>query len=55
VAGATAFSLLAVKFALLRWRPSLAYDTAPWIGRIVATCFIAIWLTSGFAYFSGNL
>lgn len=39
----------------LRWRPSLAYDTAPWIGRVVAVCFVAIWITSGFAYFSGNL
>ncbi len=55
VAGATAFSLLAVKFALIRFKPSLAYDTAPWIGRIVAICFVAIWITSGFAYFSGNL
>ena len=55
VAGATAFSLLAVKFALIRFKPSLAYDTAPWIGRVVAVCFVAIWITSGFAYFSGNL
>jgi hypothetical protein len=55
VAGATAFSLLAIKFALIRFKPSLAYDTAPWIGRIVAICFIAIWITSGFAYLTGNL
>jgi hypothetical protein len=55
VAGATAFSLLAVKFALIRFKPSLAYDTAPWIGRVVAICFLAIWITSGYAYFTGNL
>ena len=55
VAGATAFSLLGIKFVLIRFRPSLAYDTAPWIGRVVAVCFVAIWITSGFAYFSGNL
>ena len=55
VAGATAFSLLAVKFGLIRFKPSLAYDTAPWIGRVVAICFVAIWITSGYAYFTGNL
>jgi hypothetical protein len=55
VAGATAFSLLGIKFALIRFRPSLAYDAAPWIGRVVAICFVAIWITSGFAYFTGNL
>jgi len=55
VAGSTAFALLGIKFALIRWRPSLAYDTAPWIGRVVAICFVAIWITSGLAYFTGNL
>jgi hypothetical protein len=55
VAGSTAFALLGIKFALIRWRPSLAYDTAPWIGRVVAICFVAIWITSGFAYFTGTL
>ena len=55
VAGSLAFALLGIKFALIRWRPYLAYDTAPWIGRIVAVCFVAIWITSGLAYFSGNL
>ena len=55
IAGSIAFSLLAVKFALIRWRPHLAYDAAPWIGRIVAVCFVAIWITSGLAYFTGNL
>lgn len=55
VAGSTAFALLAIKFGLIRFRPSLAYDTAPWIGRIVAICFVAIWITSAWAYFSGQL
>ena len=55
VAGATAFALLGVKFALIRWKPSLAYDTAPWIGRIVAICFVAIWITSAYFYFIGDL
>jgi hypothetical protein len=55
IAGSIAFSLLAVKFALIRFRPHLAYDAAPWIGRIVAICFVAIWITSGLAYFTGSL
>jgi len=55
IAGAAAFSLLAVKFALIRFKPSLAYDIAPWIGRIVAVCFVAIWITIVFAHFTGNL
>lgn len=54
-AGSTAFALLAIKFALIRWKPYLAYDTAPWIGRIVAVCFVAIWLTSGYAYLTNQL
>jgi hypothetical protein len=55
VAGSIAFSLLAVKFGLIRFRPSVAYDTAPWIGRIVAVCFVAIWITSAYAYFNHEL
>lgn len=55
VAGSTAFALLGIKFALIRWKPSLAYDTAPWIGRVVAICFVAIWISSGYAYLTGNL
>ena len=55
IAGSIAFALLAIKFALIRWRPSLAYDTAPWIGRIVAIAFVAIWVTSGLYYLAGDL
>jgi hypothetical protein len=53
VAGTLAFALLGIKFALIRFKPYLAYDTAPWIGRIVAVCFVAIWLSSGYAYLTG--
>lgn len=53
--GSTAFAALAVKFALLRWRPALAYDAAPWLGRYVAVAFIVIWITSAYAYFTGTL
>lgn len=53
--GSTAFAALAVKFALLRWRPTLAYDAAPWLGRYVAVAFIVIWITSAYAYFNGTL
>jgi hypothetical protein len=53
--GATAFALLGVKFGLIRFAPDLAYDAAPWIGRAVAVCFVVIWITSGLAFFTGNL
>lgn len=53
--GATAFAVLAVKFALLRWKPAVAYDVAPWLGRYAAVAFIVIWITSAYAYFSGTL
>ena len=53
VAGSMAFALLGIKFALIRFKPYLAYDTAPWIGRVVAVCFVLIWLTSGYAYLTG--
>jgi Family of unknown function (DUF6529) len=53
--GATAFAVLAVKFALLRFRPSLAYDLAPWLGRYAALAFVVIWATSAWAYFTGTL
>ena len=53
--GSTAFAVLAVKFALLRWKPAVAYDVAPWLGRYAAVAFIVIWITSAYAYFSGTL
>jgi hypothetical protein len=53
--GSTAFAVLAVKFALLRFRPALAYDVAPWLGGYAAVAFVVIWLTSAWAYFTGTL
>ena len=53
--GSTAFAALAVKFALLRFRPALAYDLAPWLGRYAAVAFVVIWITSAYAYFTGTL
>ena len=55
IAGSTAFTLLGIKFALIRWRPSVAYDVAPWIGRVAAVCFVIIWITSGLAFFTNSL
>lgn len=53
--GSTAFAVLAVKFALLRWKPALAYDAAPWLGRYAVVAFVVIWITSAYAYFAGTL
>ncbi len=55
VSGAIAFTALGVKFALIRFRPPLAYDLAPWLGGAAAAAFAVIWVTSGLAYFTGNL
>ena len=53
--GSTAFVLLAVKFALIRFRRERAYELAPWLGRVIAACFVVIWITSGLAYLTGSL
>ena len=53
--GSTAFVALAVKFGLLRFRPALAYDVAPWLGGYVAIAFIVIRATSARAYFTNSL
>ena len=53
--GATAFAVLAVKFALLRFRPAVAYDWAPRLGAYAALAFVVIWVTSAWAYFTGTL
>ena len=55
IAGSTAFASLAIKFALIRFRPHTAYDAAPWLGGIATAAFIVIWISSGLAYFTGNL
>lgn len=53
--GGTAFAAIAVKLALLKWRPSVAYDLAPWLGRYAAVAFAVIWATSVLAYYTDIL
>jgi hypothetical protein len=53
--GSTGFIAIATKLALLKWRPTLAYDAAPWLGTYAAIAFIIVALTSAGAYFTGNL
>ena len=55
VFGATAFTAIAVKLALLKWRPTVAYDMAPWLGRYAAFAFVVIWVTSVLAYYTDIL
>jgi hypothetical protein len=55
VFGATAFSVLGIKFYLIRFRPTVAYKWAPWFGRIIAICFVIIWITSGLAWMTNSL
>jgi len=55
VSGATAFTALAVKFTLIRFRLALAYDLAPRLGGLAAAAFIVIWVSSALTYFTGNL
>jgi small-conductance mechanosensitive channel len=53
--GSTAFIAIAIKLALLKWRPSLAYDAAPWLGSYAAVAFVIVAITSAAAYYTGNL
>lgn len=53
--GGTAFAAIAVKLGLLKWRPTLAYDLAPWLGRYAAVAFAVIWATSVLAYYTDIL
>jgi hypothetical protein len=53
--GGTAFAAIAIKLALLKWRPSLAYDVAPWLSRYAAVAFAVIWATSVLAYYTDVL
>jgi Family of unknown function (DUF6529) len=53
--GSTAFIAIAVKLGLLKWRPALAYDAAPWLGTYAAIAFVIVALTSAAAYYTGNL
>jgi hypothetical protein len=53
--GSTAFLALALKFALIRFRPGFAYDAAPWLGRYAALAFVIVAVTSSWFYFTGQL
>lgn len=48
--GSTGFIAIAIKLALLKWRPTLAYRAAPWLGAYAAIAFIIVALTSAVAY-----
>jgi hypothetical protein len=53
--GSTAFLAIAVKLGLLKWRPTLAYDAAPWLGRYAAFAFVVVWITSVLTYYTDIL
>jgi hypothetical protein len=53
--GSTAFVAIAIKLALIRFRPTLAYDAAPWLGRYAAAAFIVVWITSAYAFYTNSL
>jgi hypothetical protein len=53
--GSTAFVAIAIKLALIRFRPRLAYDVAPWLGRYAALAFIVVWITSAYAFYTNSL
>jgi len=38
----TGFLAIAIKFALLKWRPALAFAAAPWLGAYAAVAFILV-------------
>lgn len=38
----TGFLAIAVKFALLKWRPTLAFRLAPWLGVYAAVAFVLV-------------
>ena len=54
VFGATAFTVIAIKLAVIRFRPQLG-SVVPWLGRSAALAFVVIWITSAFAFFTHNL
>ena len=38
----TGFLAIATKFALLKWRPALAFGVAPWLGAYAAIAFVLV-------------
>jgi hypothetical protein len=55
VFGASAFAALAFKFGLIWFKPTVAYNWAPWLGRDVAVAVVIVRISSGLAYYTGNL
>jgi hypothetical protein len=55
VLAASAFTAIAVKLLLIRFRPDVAYDVAPWLGRYAAAAFVGVWVSSAVAYYTGQL
>lgn len=53
--GSTAFLAIAIKLGLLKWRPTLAYDVAPWLGRYAAFAFVVVWITSVLTFYTDVL
>jgi hypothetical protein len=53
--GSTAFLAAGVKFSLLRFRPTVGYRVAPYLGAYMAVAFIGIWFTSAYAYWTHTL
>jgi hypothetical protein len=53
--GSTAFLAIAIKLGLLKWRPVLGYDAAPWLGRCAAFAFVVVWISSVLAYYTDIL
>ena len=53
--GSTAFVAIALKLSMIRFRPRLAFRLAPWLGRYAALAFLMIWLSSAFAFYTGQL
>jgi hypothetical protein len=49
--GSTGFIAIAIKLALLKSRPTLAFRAAPWLGAYTAVAFIIVALTSAVAYY----
>ena len=43
----TGFLAIAIKFALLKWRPALAFTVAPWLGTYAAVAFILVAASAG--------
>ncbi len=55
IVGSTAFVAIAIKLWLIRFRPALGSLLAPWLGRYAALAFVLVWLSSAYAYYTGQL